>query len=259
MARGRIVLSEFELIKPRLIEPDWPAPAGVRAVSTTRAGGVSRPPYASLNLGEHVGDEPGAVAQNREILGHALHLTGEPRWLNQVHGTRIVNAGDVVAPVEADGGVAAVPGVVCVVMTADCLPVILCDRAGGHVAAVHGGWRGLAAGVIEAAVAEFTRRGVRPCDMLCWLGPAIGPKAYEVGPDVRDALGPEETALAASPAKADRWFLDLYALARSRLRRTGVESVYGGGFCTYADRDRFYSHRREGRCGRQATLIWRIC
>jgi YfiH family protein len=251
-------LTEHRSDKFVLIEPDWPAPESVRAASTTRAGGVSEDPYASLNLGDHVGDAPAAVGANREIVEHSLHLATEPRWLTQVHGTCIVAADEGLSPVEADGAITSKPGVVCVVMTADCLPVLICDRTGDTVAAVHGGWRGLAAGVLEAAVMNFERRGFRPADLLCWLGPAIGPAVYEVGADVRDALAGDSEALQPSPSAPDRWMLDLYELARMRLRRSGIRAVYGGGYCTYSDDERFFSHRRDGRCGRQATLIWSI-
>ncbi len=239
-----------------LIVPDWPAPDGVRAVSTTRTGGTSSGPYASLNLGCHVGDRTEAVRQNRARLAAKLDLAEQPRWLNQVHGTRIVRVEDVSEPVPADGTIASGIQGVCAIMTADCLPVLLCDHAGAHVAAVHGGWRGLAAGILETAIAEFGSRGVQPADMLCWLGPAIGATAYEVGAEVCDALQGDAGAL--THKENGRWLLDLYGLARARLSRSGVENIYGGAFCTYTDADRFFSYRRDGACGRQATLIWRI-
>ena len=240
-----------------LIHPDWPASANIRAVSTTRAGGVSVGPYASLNLGSHVGDDAATVAKNRAIVHDALALADAPRWLDQVHGVDIVGADAAAFSGSADGAITAEVSVVCVVMTADCLPILLCDRSGTHVAAVHGGWRGLAAGVLEAAITAFVDRGVRPGDLLCWLGPAISQAAYEVGADVRDALDRDGDAVALTPNPAGRWQLDLCALARTRLQKSGIEAIYGGGYCTHADAARFFSHRRDGICGRQATLIWR--
>jgi len=245
------------LVEPGWIEPDWPAPGCIRAVSTTRAGGCSQGPYASLNLGTHVGDRADAVAENRERLDSRLGLDGPPRWLNQVHGNVIVSAEDAAAPVSADGSITSTARVACVVMTADCLPLLLCDQNGDHVAAVHGGWRGLAGGVVEAAVAAFVARGLSPLSLLCWLGPTIGPVAYEVGVEVRDALQDAEDVDALTGNSAGRWQLDLYRLARIRLEHCGVTQVFGGGYCTHTDEARFFSHRRDGICGRQATLIWR--
>jgi YfiH family protein len=241
----------------QLILPDWPAPPGVVAVSTTRTGGMSDGPYASLNLATHVGDLDAAVDKNRALLMRRLDLAEQPRWLNQVHGNRVVAAERITHPVAADAAVASALDVVCAVMTADCLPILLCDRRGTTVAAVHGGWRGLASGVIAAAVAALTSRGIAAADLLAWLGPAIGPAAYEVGEDVRNAMRAAEAAAALTATIPGRWHLDLYALARAGLRACGVEDVHGGDFCTYAEPRRFFSYRREGVCGRQATLIWR--
>jgi YfiH family protein len=237
-----------------LLRPDWPAPARVRAAVTTRAGGVSQGPWTSLNLAAHVDDDPAAVAENRRRLGAALSLPAEPLWLTQVHG-RLIAGVDNVPGCEADGSYADRPGVVCAVLTADCLPVLLCDRAGREVAAVHAGWRGLAAGVIEAALDRFI---AQPADILAWLGPAIGPAAFEVGDEVREAFLVDEPAAAAafSPTRPGHWLADLYALARLRLARRGVTAVYGGGLCTYHDAARFYSFRREPVTGRMASLIW---
>lgn len=233
--------------------PDWPAPACVRAVSTTREGGVSVGPYASLNLGDHVGDDPRAVAENRARLGRLLGLAQEPAWLRQVHGTAVADARN--APAEADASVARAPGPACVVMTADCLPVLFCDRSGTRVAAAHAGWRGLAAGVLEATVAAL---GGEPEALLAWLGPAIGPASFEVGVEVREAFLAHDAhaAEAFRPSPGGRWLADLYALARLRLARAGLTAVYGGGLDTYADAARFYSFRRESTCGRMASLIW---
>lgn len=237
------------------ILPAWPAPPQVRACTTTRSGGVSVGPYASLNLAAHVGDVPAAVTENRTRLHRALSLPAEPRWLNQVHGTAVAVAGEGCGG-EADASVATQPGAVCAVLTADCLPLLLCDRAGTVVAAVHAGWRGLLAGVIEATVARLERPA---SELLVWLGPAIGPAAFEVGAEVRAAFlatdgGAAEGAFRPSPA--GRWLADLYALARLRLWRLGIGAVYGGDLCTFSDSARFYSYRRDGVTGRMASLIW---
>lgn len=240
---------------PRWIEADWPAPPHIRAVTSTRGGGVSQGAYASLNLGDHVGDDPRAVAANRQRLAQALSLPAQPLWLSQVHGCEVAEAGREQSGCQADAALAVGPGQVCAVLSADCLPLLLCDRQGTRVAAVHAGWRGLAAGVIEAALAALA---VPPQQLLCWLGPAIGPSAFEVGPEVRVAFlahdGRAEAAF--RPAHGDRYLADLPALARQRLRAAGVGFVGGGGYCTVSDRDRFFSYRRDGATGRMASLIW---
>jgi YfiH family protein len=241
-----------------LIRPDWPVPASVRAFATTRSGGCSRGVYASLNLGDHVADGRTPVLSNRARLRAELGLPGEPLWLQQVHGIEVVNAATAGMRPVADAAYAMAPGLVCAVLTADCLPVLLCDRAGTRVAAIHAGWRGLAAGVIEAGVAALLGSGVAGGDLLAWLGPAIGPQAYEVGAEVRSAV------LAADPqaeavfraGRPGHWWLDLYAAARIRLARVGVTAVWGGTCCTYSDPQHFFSYRRESRTGRQASLIW---
>lgn len=237
------------------IIPDWPAPMTVRAVSTTRQGGVSRPPYASLNLANHVGDDPAHVAENRRRLRVLADLPAEPAWLEQVHGTAVVAAEIVLRPVAADAVLTREPGRPCVVMTADCLPVLFCDRAGSVVAAAHAGWRGLAGGVLGATVA---RLATPPQQLLAWLGPAIGPQAFEVGDEVRAAFLALNAANAESfqPSPAGRWLADLYGLARRQLRDLGVTAVYGGDCCTFSEPERFFSYRRENRTGRMATLIW---
>ncbi len=236
--------------------PDWPAPAGVRAVTTTRRGGASEGPYAAFNLAAHVGDDPARVAVNRAALRARLALPAEPAWLAQVHGTTVVDANPRDNPPEADASVADRPGVVCAVLTADCLPVLFCTRDGTLVAAAHAGWRGLAAGVLEATVRAL---GGPPGELLAWLGPGIGPDAYEVGPEVREAFvcaDPRAADAFAQGKRADRWLADMYALARLRLASAGVTAVYGGGLCTYRDRERFFSYRRDGATGRMATLAW---
>jgi len=237
------------------IIPDWPAPAGVRAVSTTRAGGGSAVPYDSLNLGDHVGDAPDAVAGNRARVRQSLQLPTEPCWLQQVHGNCAVAAETTDAPCQADACYTQQPGVVCAVLTADCLPLLLCDRAGTRVAAVHAGWRGLANGVIESALEGF---GAVGGEILAWLGPAIGPRAFEVGDEVRaEFVAHDARAVAAfQPARAGHWYADLYTLARQRLTACAVSAVYGGDYCTYTDAARFFSYRRDGSTGRMASLIW---
>lgn len=237
------------------VKPDWPAPGRVRAVTTTRSGGVSRGAYASMNPADHVGDDPAAVAANRMRLQQVLGLPAPPVWLQQVHRTRVVDAASCTDTPEADGAWTCRTGVVCAVLTADCLPLLLCDRDGGCVAAVHAGWRGLEAGVIERAVAAMPVAGA---DLQAWLGPAISATAYIVGEEVRDAfLAHDPEAMAAfSPAAGGGWHADLYRLARQRLRACGVASVYGGAYCSYAEPGRFFSFRRDGVTGRMATLIW---
>jgi YfiH family protein len=246
---------------PALIRPDWPAPARVQAISTTRAGGISRAPYASLNLGTHVGDDTASVAANRAELCRHAGLINTPGWLDQVHGTLVADfdAADPDrhrVPPTADAAITMQPGRVCVIMTADCLPILLTDREGGAVAAVHGGWRGLAGGIIEASIVAFAARDIAADSLLAWLGPAIGPAAYEVGPDVAEQLNTERDTTALTPGREGHWQLDLYRLARTRLAACGVEAVYGGGECTWSDSARYFSYRRDGVTGRQASLIW---
>lgn len=236
--------------------PDWPAPAGVRAVVTTRCNGVSESPYTSFNLGGRTGDRAEHVAANRRRLRLGLNLPEEPRWLHQVHGVRAVAAEQVTREITvADAVWTARPGVVCAIQTADCLPVFLCDRDARAVALVHAGWRGLVAGVIEAA---HTALGVSGERLRAWLGPAIGAQAFEVGGEVRRAFVAVDSGHAAAfrSHSQGRWLADLYHLARYRLRCCGIERVYGGGFCTVTETQRFYSYRRDGRTGRMASLIW---
>lgn len=239
-----------------LIEPDWPAPANVRAFATTRAGGTSRGAYASLNLGNHVDDDPGHVRKNRRLLSAAGMLPAEPAWLKQIHGREVLALPAAGPTGSGDGAMTGEPEVVCAVLTADCLPVLICDRHGQAVAAIHAGWRGLAAGILETAVAAFAGAAIGPQALLAWLGPAIGVDAYEVGTEVRAAFELDSDRAAFRPNERGRWQCDLYALARSRLAAAGVDSVHGGSFCTFTEVDRFYSYRRDGRCGRQASMIW---
>jgi len=234
-----------------VIVPDWPAPPRVRALSTTRAGGSGSGPYASFNLAAHVGDDPAVVAANRRLLDPGI----APLWLQQVHGTRCVDVAASADGVEADASWSRSSALACAVLTADCLPVLLCDDAGTVVAAAHAGWRGLAAGVIEATVAAMAVPGAR---LMAWLGPAIGPTAFEVGDEVRAAFLRQDAAAATAfvPHGAGKWLCDLYALAARRLARLGVERVYGGGYCTFSEPERFFSYRRDGATGRMATLVW---
>ncbi len=244
------------MMKPlEFVYPDWPAPKNVRAVVTTRAGGHSAGAYASFNLGHHVGDDPQAVERNRARLREALQLPAEPLWLEQVHGRQVVDAAASVPGVMADGAYTDCVGVVLAVLTADCLPVFLCDRAGARVALLHAGWRGLAAGILEAGVHALAVPG---SELLAWLGPAIGPQSYQVGEEVRSAFVAQD-AQAAAAFQHDgegRYRIDLYALARRRLHALGVHAVFGGQYCTFLEQDRFYSYRRDGICGRMASLLW---
>jgi len=240
---------------PAVIIPEWPAPKRVRAISTTRTGGVSVGPYASLNLALHVGDQAQAVAENRRRLQAMFGLARSPSWLSQVHGTVVVEAQDFAEVPAADAAYSLAPGGACVVMTADCLPVLFADDAGTCVAAAHAGWRGLLDGVLEATVARLPVARER---LMAWMGPAIGPAAFEVGAEVRDAFLARDAAATNTFVAGNngRWLCDLYALARMRLAAQGVNHVYGGGLCTYSDPERFYSFRRDGVTGRMASMIW---
>jgi len=241
----------LRLSKP--VVPDWPAPARVRSLMTTRTGGVSQAAWASLNLGDHVGDDPARVAANRARLRE--RLPAEPGWLGQVHSARVVELGRD-AEREADAAFTRQAGQVCAVLTADCLQVLFCDRAGSVVAAAHAGWRGLADGVLEAAVAAMQ---VPPDAVLAWMGAAIGPRAFEVGDEVREAFvdrHPEAAAAFVPQPVPGKWLADLYQLARIRLDRIGVQAIYGGGRCTFSETGVFFSYRRDGVTGRMASLIW---
>jgi YfiH family protein len=236
------------------IVPDWAAPGRVRAFVTTRSGGVSTGAHAAMNLGLSSGDVADNVRRNREIVRAVL--PGEPRWLRQVHGVEVADmdrAHD--ATPTADAAVAHTESRVCTVLTADCMPLFLCDREGSAVAVAHAGWRGLAAGVIENAVASL---GAKAGEVLAWMGPAIGPRAFEVGAEVREAFvrASAEAESAFAPHGPGKYMADLYALARQRLARTGVTAIHGGGFCTYHDDARFFSYRREKASGRMGAFIW---
>lgn len=237
--------------------PEWPAPATVRAFVTYRTGGCSEDPYASNNLATHVGDDPQSVAANRRWLNAELSIA-EPCWLEQVHGIKLVDAAAASGTQVADGSYSGRSGPVCAVMTADCLPLLLCDSAGSQVAAVHCGWRGLAAGIISRSLAAFS---ASPSDLLAYLGPAISGDHYEVGAEVRQALavslgGQHADFSRAVVGKPGHFLVDLYALARAQLQAAGLEKIYGGDRCTFAEPDRFFSYRRDGVTGRMASLIW---
>ena len=247
---------------PDFLLPDWPAPAHVRALSTSRGlaaqsqFGSSAGIYAGLNLGTHVGDIPDAVLANRQLLQQYCDLPQQPAWLNQVHGIAVLDLdlwqGQLT---DADASVTSIPGLAAVVMTADCLPVLFCDRQGNKVAAAHAGWRGLCDGVLEATLQHFPE----PAEVLAWLGPAIGPTNFEIGSEVRAAFvaKDEQAAAAFVPSiNPGKYLADIYLLARQRLQAAGVSAIYGGDYCTVADPQRFYSYRRDGQTGRQASLIW---
>lgn len=243
-------------VAAEFLVPQWPAPANVRAYTTLRHAGASLGPYASFNLAEHVGDAPTAVSANRRQLQAALSLPSEPCWLQQVHGTTVICCNTEQRNERADAAWAAETDRVCAVLTADCLPLLVCDRPGTCVAAIHAGWRGLADGIIEHCIRVLPAAAR---DLLVWLGPAIGPTRFEVGEDVYRCFvsHAREAKQAFRPSNNDRWLADLYLLARQRLAAVGVSRVYGGQWCTSTDEDRFYSYRRDGRTGRMASLIWR--
>ena len=241
---------------PEVLIPEWQVPRAVRAAFTLRTGGVSAAPFDSLNFGAHVGDTAAAVAENRRRVCARLSLPAEPAWLEQVHGTRVANldvSGDADAP--ADAVITRRAGVVCAVQVADCMPVLLAARDASAVAVAHAGWRGLAAGVLEATVAQL---GVAAGELVAWLGPAISVQHFEVGAEVRAAFLAADpgASVAFGPNARGRWQCDLVVLAQRRLNALGVTEVSGGSWCTYADPARFFSFRRDGRCGRSAALVW---
>ncbi|KZN12306.1 peptidoglycan editing factor PgeF [Marinomonas sp. TW1] len=236
------------------IKPNWPAPSTVKGFVSTRKGGVSRPPLNTLNLGGHVGDEPQAVATNRGQFARQINMPENVVWLNQVHGTEVVSLPTNEQIDSADAAYSKSIGQVCAVLTADCLPVFFCDLAGQQVAVAHAGWRGLCAGVLESTLAEFDE----PKQVMAWLGPAIGPSAFEVGQEVYEAFCARDVSahVAFKVISEGKWLADLYALARQRLELAGVERIYGGDYCTYTDEERFFSYRRDGQTGRMASVVW---
>ena len=237
------------------IPANWPAPDTVVAGTTIRVGGASTGVFESLNLGAHVGDDPAAVAENRSRFVTMRDLPGEPDWLTQVHGTAVRVAGEPSAA-EADAAIARHPAAVVAVLTADCLPILLCARSGDEIAAIHGGWRGLAAGVITSTL---SRMATAPDALMAWLGPAISQSAFEVGDEVRQAFVDLDAAAGEcfESNEQGRWQADLYGLARLQLRMAGVGAVYGGEYCTHGDSSRFFSYRRDGECGRMASFVCR--
>jgi YfiH family protein len=249
---------ELPRLNPDWIVPHWPAPPNVHAFVTTRAGGVSTAPYDTLNVGFATGDAATAVAENRRRVRAAVPQ--EPRWLKQVHGARVLDAETIENRPEADAAFARAPGTVCAILVADCLPVLFCDKTGSVVAAAHAGWRGLAAGVLHNTVAAMRHTGAHPSDILAYIGPGIGPAAFEVGDDVRAAYVSRDAAAAAAaftPQANGKWLADLPGLARRALEQCGVTAIYGGNLCTYSHPERFYSYRRDKDTGRMAAVIWR--
>ena len=253
-----------------IIQADWDAPDNVRTLITTRMGGYSSPPYKSFNLAMHVGDDPLSVEQNRKRLKE--RLPSEPKWLNQIHSRRIIDAADTKLQADADGSITIQQNIVSVVMTADCLPALICNRQGSAVAALHAGWRGLLAGILEQGAEQLVKLSAcRKEDVLVWLGPAIGPDYFEVGEDVRQAFLARAQARGQShyesidrcfakykktPEGQNKYLADIYQLARVRLSAIGVDNVSGGHYCTYSEADKFYSYRRDGVTGRMASMIW---
>ena len=246
-------------VRDSVLAADWPAPPGVHAMTTLRGpAGASLPPFERFDLGLRNGDDPARVAGNRALLVTGLGLPSDPRWLRQVHGTRVAVEPRAGAEEEADAAVTRQPGVVLAILTADCLPVVFASGDGRVLAAAHAGWRGLAAGVLEATVAAMD---VAPAEVRAWLGPAAGPDAYEVGAEVHDAFAGRDPGAASAFAatRPGHWHVDLYALARRRLQAAGLAptAIHGGGLSTITDPARFYSHRRDPQTGRMATLLWR--
>lgn len=241
----------------KLILPDWPMPATVKACSTTRHGGISKFPYDSLNLGTHVGDIATSVIANRQSLVEQAGLPQMPVWLEQVHGTRVLHLdGKAISDVQADAVYSRVAGQVCAVMTADCLPVLFCSSAGDEVAAAHAGWRGLCAGVLEQTLAQFNAGS---SSITAWLGPAIGPQQFEVGEEVKQAFIQIDAQFAAAfTPSGSKYLADIYLLARLRLQAAGIHAIYGGDRCTVTEKQHFFSYRRDGITGRMASLIWLI-
>ena len=229
-------------------------PANIRAVTTLRTGGISQGNFASLNMADHVGDRFERVKENRQRIIRSLNLPSEPVWLNQVHGSSVARVDTKAGRVNADAGYTQNKGVVCVVLTADCLPVLLCSRQGDEIAAVHGGWRGLLAGVIEKTIENMDGE-----KLIAWMGPAIGPEVFEVGHQVRTAFIEKSAEFnhAFCETENGKWLADIYQIATIILSNQGVKKIYGGGFCTLTDKERFFSYRRDGETGRMASLIWR--
>lgn len=237
------------------IYPNWPAPKNIKSYFTTRIGGVSPAPYASFNLGDHVNDKTENINANRNKLQKELGLIEQPRWLQQVHGNEIINAADWCPNIIADGIYSNQPNQICTVMTADCLPILLCNTSGAQVMALHGGWRSLALGIVAKGISLFSDS---PETILVWLGPAIGPRVYEVGHEVREQFLTLDSRLSQAfiPSPAGRWLMDVYGVARFQCQQLGVTNIYGGDHCTFTETDKFYSYRRDGLTGRMAAGIY---
>ncbi|GAB6139529.1 purine nucleoside phosphorylase YfiH [Methylosoma difficile] len=235
------------------LRPDWPVPEGIHAATSLRRGGFSKPPFASLNPAMHVGDQPEHVLQNRQIIANGLNLPSEPCWLTQTHSNIAVEAGGGPLLPQADASFTCQSGVVCAVLTADCLPVLVCAKNGSAIAAIHAGWRGLHEGIVSNTLTAMPKQ-----DYWVWLGPAIGRTCFEVGDDVREAFLDKSAinANAFQSTTAGKWLADIYQLARNELHDLGIGQVFGGGLCTVTDAERFYSYRRDKETGRMATLIW---
>ncbi|MGC7559155.1 peptidoglycan editing factor PgeF [Pasteurella sp. PK-2025] len=241
-----------------VIKPNWQAPTNIRAFSTLRSGGVSQPPYASFNLGSHVGDDQNAVKNNRTLLMEQLHLPQAPLFLNQTHSTKVLHLPhSEKTNINADAVYTHQPNQVCLVMTADCLPVLFATQKGDEVAAAHAGWRGLCDGILEQTVAQFQ---AKPEQIIAWLGPAIGPEKFQVGEEVVAQFVAQQAeaqqAFYADPLASNKYLGNLYLLATQRLNRLGISQLYGGDYCTFSQPDKFFSYRREKQTGRMASLIW---
>jgi YfiH family protein len=252
-------MQERNSLETDFIIPDWPAQSNIKSLATTRLGGFSKHPYNSLNLAGHVNDSPDHVAANRALLKQQGKLPAGPSWLQQVHGTAVVNARAGSGPDEvnavADGSVCDVPNIVCAVQTADCLPLLVTTKSGKKVGALHAGWRGLTSGIVESGIKAM---GVEPGQLMFWMGPAIGPDHFEVGEDVLQAFEQRYKAdnKIFTETGEKKWHMNIYQAARQVLSQNGVQQVYGGDFCTFTDEERFFSYRRDGICGRMASLIW---
>jgi polyphenol oxidase len=234
--------------------PDWPAPKNIYAATTLRSGGISTGVFASMNLAAHVGDEIEKVAENRRFIISALNLPREPVWLEQIHSDVVIDASNAKPQAQADASYSFEPEIVCAVMTADCLPLLVCDREGTRIAAIHAGWRGLLAGIISKTIKAMQTR-----NLMVWLGPAIGPSCFEVGSEVRDSfVNKSVDYLSAFLEQTNgQWLANIYTLAKIELAKADVNEIYGGNFCTFTDSARFYSYRRDNKTGRMASLIWR--
>lgn len=243
------------MMNEQFIYPDWPAPPNIKALSTTRIGGHSLAPYDEFNLGAHVGDDTDAVQKNRKQLIVSQQLPASPYWLNQTHSTHVINSTEWQQDIEADAMISTIHNHICTIMTADCLPILLCNTQGDIIAALHAGWRGLAAGILENTINKF---GDEPKNLMVWLGPAIGPTQFEVGEDVYKVFTTHspQAQNAFQQTDASHYLANIYCLAKQRLNALGVKQIFGGDFCTVTEQQRFFSYRRDGITGRMASMIW---